>query len=285
MAGTKEIKRRIKSISSTKKITRAMQMISAVKMRKAQIVVLASRSYADLAWQIIGNLQNATDSSAHPLLQLNVNAQRIGVLLITPNRGQVGSLNTNLVAKVAAYVRERKLDAHLVGEIATLGKKGRVLAVRMDEKIFAEFEKSEKHTRIDDIFPVAKLLTDEYARGTYREIVVAYTKFNSTLKQTPTVTRLLPFERGRSESYGYLYEPDPADVLDHLLPRIVESQIYQAVLESNASEHSARMVMMANATDAAGELITDLTLSYNQVRQANITQELAELTAGRIALE
>ncbi len=163
------------------------------------------------------------------------------------------------------------------------------MAIRMHEKIFAEFDKPEKQVSIDAIFPIAKLLVGEYVKGTYAEVVVAYTKFNSTLKQTPTVVQLLPFSNASSrvagKSYDYLYEPDPQEVLNHLLPRIIESQIYQAVLESNASEHSARMVMMANATDAAGDLITDLTFSYNQLRQANITQELAELTAGRIALE
>ncbi len=138
MPGTKEIKRRIKSISSTKKITRAMQMISAVKMRKAQAVVLASRSYADLAWDVIGNLQASQndDESSHPLLRQNPNAKKIGVLLITPNRGQVGSLNTNLVSKVAAYVREREMEAHLVGEVATFGKKGRALGYPHARKDF-----------------------------------------------------------------------------------------------------------------------------------------------------
>ena len=299
MAGTREIKRRIKSIGSTKKITRAMQMVSAVKMRKAQVAAVSSRSYADFAWQIISNLSRQTEPAHSRLLGHNPASKKLGILLITSNRGLVGSLNSNLIAHVAKFAKSRELEADLLGEVVTLGKKGRALMLRMNQNIFAEFEKTDRSILMGDILPISRLLIDEYSKGTYREIVIAYTHFNSTIKQTPTLKQLLPFtgstgdgkasgglpEKSGGMSYEYLFEPDPAEVLSHLLPRIIESQIYQAVLESDASEHSARMVMMKNATDAASDLITDLTLAYNQLRQANITQELAELTAGRIALE
>ncbi len=303
MPGTRDIKRRIKSIKSTKKITRAMQMISAVKMRKAQLAAFASRGYADLAWQIITNLSGKVDPKFHALLAQQSKSNKIAVILISSNRGMIGSFNVNLANAVQKYIAENK-GAEIVAEFVSVGKKGRDAMVRMGSTIVADFAKIDRTIRIEEILPIAHLIVNEYLKGNYSKVVIAYTHFVSTVTQKPVVKQLLPFRTAGdgfaemsghasthlpdtkgSFHYEYLFEPDPDKVLDYLLSRILESQIYQAILESDASEHSARMIMMKNATDAASDLIDDLTLTYNQLRQANITKELAEITAGRIAIE
>jgi F-type H+-transporting ATPase subunit gamma len=192
-----------------------------------------------------------------------------------------------------------------LSELIIYGKKGKHLAVILNKQIAADFPKIDKTASMDEIYPIAQLVTKFYETGQYRQILIVYNHFVSTLVQKATIKQLLPFVPAESSApaagpFGihrpsetpinghatdYLFEPDPSEVLDHLLPRIIESQIYQAILESDASEHSARMIMMKNATDAAGDLITDLTLTYNQIRQNKITTELAEITAGKIALE
>lgn len=298
MAGTKELKRRIKSVKSTKKITRAMQMISAVKMRKAQAAVLASRSYAGLAWQIINNLSGKVDSTYHPLLEQagkKDTQEKLGIILISSNRGLIGGFNTNLVNTVNKYIKSH--DAEVLTEMIVLGRKGRDSMLRLGRKLAAEFPKYDRQMNIKEILPIVTLIKDKFLKGEYTKIILVYTDFISTITQKPALQQLLPFaaedpdytkempEKNKAAPYQYLFEPNPAQVLDYLVPRILESQIYQAILENDASEHSARMVMMKNATDAASDLIDELTLSYNQLRQANITKELAEITAGRIAIE
>ena len=294
MPGTKELKRRIKSIGSTKKITRAMQMVSAVKMRKAQSAALSSRSYSELAAQIISNLSDKVDPKYNALLSQTSNSKKIGIILITSNRGLVGAFNTNLVTALNKYLQENNYNAEVVAEMVAVGRKGREAMLRLGKTIFAEFEKADRQVRLSEILPISELITKEYLAGTYSKIIIAYNRFVSTITQKPSIKQVLPIQPDKKEhlpdqdkkyTYEYLFEPNPEDVLNYLVPRIIESQIYQAVLESDASEHSARMIMMKNATDAANELITDLTLSFNQLRQSNITKELSEITAGRIALE
>lgn len=294
MAGTREIKRRIKSIRSTKKITRAMQMISAAKMRRAQQAAFASRPYSDLAWQIVKSLSDKVDPKYHSLLKRDLNNKKTGVILISSNRGLIGSFNTNLTNLVRKNLTAQK-DAEIIADIIAVGKKGRDAMLRVGNSVFAEFTKVDRTVRIEEILPIAKLVVDEYIKGNYGRIVIVYTHFVSTITQKPVIKQLLPLPveehsqglqtESKNRHYEYLFEPDPQEVLDYLLPRILESQIYQAVLESDASEHSSRMLMMKNATDAATDLIDDLTLTYNKLRQANITKELAEITAGKIALE
>jgi|SRR5579872_1687425 len=291
MPGTKEIKRRIRSVNSTKKITRAMQMVSAVKMRKAQSAVLSSRAYSDLAWQIVSNLGHRVDPKYHALLENpDQRNKKVGIILITTNRGLVGAFNTNLVASVHRYIKDNNLQADLLAELVAVGKKGKEAMVRVGRTVVAEFPKVDRAIRIEEIFPLSKMIVDEYLKGTYSKIIIAYTHFVSTIKQQPVIKQVLPLgqnehpgdlpEHLKNYNYQYLFEPDPTAVLDYLLPRIIDAQIYQAVLENDASEHSARMVMMKNATDSATELIQDLTLTFNQLRQANITKELAEIIAG-----
>ncbi len=304
MPGTREVKRRIKSISSTKKITKAMQMVSAVKMRKAQSAALASRAYSDMAWQIATNLSHKIDAKHSRFLKQNKASRKIGIILVTSNKGLVGSFNSNLVSAVHSYIANSKAEAEVLVEIITVGKKGRDAMLRVGQTIIAEFNKLDKLARMGEILPISRLIIDEFLQGNYGKICIAYNHFISTISQKPVIHEILPLgkskgkfldidnarqEKNLPEHYGkynfeYLFEPNPNKVLDYLLPRILESQIYQAILESDASENSARMVMMKNATEAASDLIDDLTLAYNQIRQANITKELAEIVAGMDAV-
>jgi F-type H+-transporting ATPase subunit gamma len=294
MPGIKELKTRIKSISGTRKVTRAMQMVSAAKMRKAQNFALQSRTYAEEAWKLITNISN-TGSFNHPLI-LNYNeAKKIGIILITSNRGMVGSLNTNLINKLKEI--EPKTETDILCEIITYGKKGSQTTARMGKKIVADFPKLEKTLSAEDVYPIVSMIAQMYGSAEYKKIYLVYNQFVSTLSQVPVAKQLLPFSEKLTKDFlsdedepevgetDFLFEPSPQTVLEHLLPRILESQIYEAILESDASEHSARMVMMKNATEAAGDLIADYTLTYNQLRQGKITTELAEITAGKIALE
>ena len=290
MPSTQELTRRIKSIKSTRKITRAMQMVSAAKMRKAQNATLASRNYAQLAADLIASM-GSVDGFHSPLLEMHPNTKKIGVLLITTNRGLVGGFNTNLMSKL----REIDSNTELLSELIVMGRKGTESIVRSNRKLIAQFPKHDSTEQAKDVYPIIKLLTDAYASGKYSKIVVVYNHFVSTLVQQPTAKTLLPFkleipegdttEKTKPSTADIIFEPTKEGVLNHLLPRIMESQVYQAILESDASEHSARMVMMKNATEAAGDLIDDLTLTFNQLRQNKITTELSEITAGRIALE
>lgn len=284
MPSTQELTRRIKSIKSTRKITRAMQMVSAAKMRKSQSATMASRTYAQLAGALITALGPVSDFK-NPLITLYPKASKVGILLISTNRGLVGGFNTNLINKLKEFERD---EAELLSELIVIGKKGSEAAIRSKRNLIGQFPKADGTLEVKNIYPIVKLITDNFATGQYKKIVVVYNHFVSTLEQQPTVKTLLPFTTNEKSTYitdQIIYEPDRKAVLEHLLPRILESQIYQAILESDASEHSARMVMMKNATEAAGDLIDDLTLTFNQLRQSKITTELSEITAGKIALE
>ncbi len=289
MPSTQELTRRIKSIKSTRKITRAMQMVSSAKMRKSQAVALASRTYAHLAWELINNISSS--SRSHPLTQSYPNAKKVGIILITTNKGLVGGFNSNLIKKL---IQQERIDAtdnpELISELIVIGKKGRDAMGRLQKNIIADFPKIDTTIPVKEVYPIIKLLTDIYKTGEYKKIYIVYNHFISMLSQDPKAKQLLPIvpksdKATHTMGTDILFEPDPAKVLNHLLPRILESQVYQAILESDASEHSARMMMMKNATDSAGDLIDDLTLTFNQLRQSKITTELSEITAGRIALE
>lgn len=290
MPSTQELTRRIKSIKSTRKITRAMQMVSAAKMRKAQNATMASRTYSELARDLISSVGDV-EKYHNPLLEKHDDAKKLGIILVTTNKGLVGGFNSNLFNKL----KELELgEPELVGEVITLGKKGTEAVSRTGRNLIAQFTKHDSTEQVKDIYPLVKMITDSYATGEYRKIIVVYNHFVSTLQQKATAKTLLPFSWADESAdntdkhintYEFLFEPTRSKVLEHLLPRVLESQIYQAILESDASEHSARMVMMKNATEAAGDLIDDLTLTFNQLRQNKITTELSEITAGRIALE
>ncbi len=284
-----------------RKITRAMQMVSAAKMRKAQNATISSRAYSNMAWDLISNLAKDVDYS-NPLMHYYADAKKVGVIVLTSNMGLVGSLNSNLMPKLKEIY-----GGEIISEVITYGKHAKDIAVKLNKHVVADFPKMDKIITSEDIYPLANFVTQAYSSGQYKKIVILYNHFVSTLVQKPTIRQLLPFkekitmaqpdsdlnnttyEEDEKEKVDndspYIFEPDPKEVLNHLMPRIVESQIYQAILESDASEQSARMVMMKNATEAAGDLIGDLTLTYNQLRQGKITTELSEITAGRIALE
>ncbi len=289
MPSTQELTRRIKSIKSTRKITRAMQMVSSAKMRKSQNVALASRTYAHLAWELINNITQS--ARGHALTNNYPKAKKIGVILITTNKGLVGGFNSNLLKKLFLQEEQDKdLQPELISELVVIGRKGRDAMGRLGKKIIADFPKLDTTIPVKDVYPIVKFLTDSYESGEYKKIYVVYNHFVSMMIQDPKVKQLLPIvpkSTNATHTMGsdVLFEPSPAKVLNHILPRILESQVYQAILESDASEHSARMMMMKNATDAAGDLIDDLTLTFNQLRQSKITTELSEITAGRIALE
>lgn len=303
---SKLIRRRIKSITNTKKITKAMELVAASKMRKAQLATLATRSYADRAWNFIVDLTTKTDPSLHPLLTHKPATKKICLVLITSDRGLCGGFNTQIIKKAAEFIKRQVSEGREV-EMITVGKKGRDFAIKHKFKIVADFVNLSSVTRLVEIRAVSKIILDDFMAGKYDEIYLAYTDFISTITQKPKLIRLLPVSRERDvelgrvgkenffspqpsptrreKEYEFLFEPSPDQVLRHLLPRMVEMQIYQAILESNASEHSARMVAMKNASDAASDMIFDLTLTFNQIRQATITKEIAEISGGKAALE
>lgn len=304
MPGSREVKRRIRSIGNTKKITRAMQMVSAAKMRRAQIAAAASRPYANLARELARAVALATENinlgDEQSVFLPKSGAKTAALVVISPNRGQVGALNSNLLSSMRDFViAQQKLGMNI--EIIAIGNKARDGVLRAGLLLEAEFTKSDKAVSTVDIRPAAKLLIENFLNGKYVSVSMVYPQFVSTLVQRPSTQQLLPFDEGAMDGDGekestadeqssekespYIFEPDQGDVLKMLLPRIIEAQLYRAVLETNASEHSARMVMMKNATEAASDLLDDLKLTYNRLRQANITKELAEITAGRIAME
>ncbi len=296
---TKVIKNRIRSIGNTKKITKAMEMVSAVKMRKAVSAVLLSKEYAKTAWQVILNLSDRVDSTSHPLLAKPNDIKKIGIVLISANRGLCGGFNSQIIAKALDYESRQK---NIKCEWIVLGKKGADFLARLGKKVVAQFEKPDIISDSSEISAVVKLITTDYLNKRYDKIVVAYTDFYSALIQKPRIFQLLPltslpdkslgFIGGQTDEaikikdyYEYLFEPKQKEILGQLIPRIIEIQIYQAFLESAACEHSARMMAMKNASEAALDMISELTLMFNQARQAAITREIAEITGSKAALE
>ncbi len=318
MANLKDIRRRIKSINNTAKITRAMEMVSAAKMKKATDSVLAIRDYAHSAWSILTNLSRAFENYNYGLLDVRP-VEKVLVVIITSNRGLCGAFNSQIIKKVAAQIENPKsLVVNRVGEkkiepkvdlkkikidFITVGKKGESLVRRLNKEIVAAFPEMTYLPNIEGVRPLSKIVIDEYLAKKYDKVVVAYTDYKSTLVQEPKIRQLLPVSKidlekqiadidELTEEYGlkkpvkeYKVEPSPRKVLKHIFPRLIEMQLYHAILESNASKESARMMAMRNATDSAKEIADDLALTHNQIRQMKITQEISEISAGRAALE
>ncbi|MBU1146536.1 ATP synthase F1 subunit gamma [Patescibacteria group bacterium] len=299
---TKIIRRRIKSITNTKKITKAMELVAASKMRKAQQATLRTRSYADRAWSLISDLAGKTDSNIHSFLVKKDKIKKVCVVLVSSDRGLCGGFNAQIIKKIAEFSRgltEKNIEL----EFITIGKKSKDFAARHKMKIIADFTNLSSVTRLAEIRAVGKIVIDDFSAGKYDEVYLAYTDFISTISQRPRILKLLPFSRERDFDLGrvgkekkteeevqekeheFIFEPSPDQVLEYMLPRMAEMQIFQAILESNASEHSARMVAMKNASDSAEDMIFDLTLMYNQVRQSAITKEIMEIVSGKAALE
>lgn len=295
---TKAIKRRLKSVKNTKKITKAMELVAAAKMRHAVEAAVNTRAYATLAWQLLTTLSR-TETITLPLLEVR-EVKKILLLLITSNRGLCGSFNSNVIRKT---LREMEGMGGLPVDIVAVGKKGADAARRAGRQLTGFISDLPDTPGMSDVLPIARIATDGYGTKTYDKVFVGYTDYQSALRQIPRVRQVLPVSRGDlermiTESGGdtagnapiadvldeYLFEPNPLSVLELMLPRLVEMQIYQAILESAASEHSARMLAMRTASDAAGDMIDELNLTYNKARQAGITQEIAEIAGGAAAL-
>jgi F-type H+-transporting ATPase subunit gamma len=274
-----------------------MQMVAASKMRRAQEQVLGTRPYTEKAWQVLSNLaaQRAADETVHPLLDVRQEIRAIGLVLITADKGLCGSYNHNMISTGLRFIRELTYPVELV----TVGKRGRDAMWRQKQTIVAEFSDLPPQPRLLDITPIARTAIDGFVSGRYDAVYLAHTDFVNTLVQRPAIWQLLPIrplhlgvtaisEHGGGQSHEatveYIYEPDPHTILDTVLPRFTELQVYQAVLESLASEHSARMVAMRNATENAKELLDDLTLTYNRARQESITKEMLDIAGGAEAL-
>lgn len=304
MPSTRDIRRRIKSINNTQQITRAMQMVAAAKMRKAQEAALRTRAYARRALDLLANLSQKTKRELHPLLVKN-EGKKVLLILISTDKGLCGGLNTNILNEAMKFFRTQKAENYEV-DLLCVGKKSRDFMQRHGFKIIAEFLDFGDKFNLLDMTAVAQIPLKEYIQKKYHKVYLLYTDFLSTISQKPQLRQLLPIEKSelikleelgknveKNESrligdlpkrqekvYEYIFEPSTEGLLEILLPRLCQMQIFQAMLESNASEHSARMVAMKNATDAAGDIIGDLRLTFNQARQAAITKEIAEISAG-----
>jgi F-type H+-transporting ATPase subunit gamma len=284
MPSQREIRRRIASVRNIKQITRAMQFVAASKLKRAQDATLQSRPYADKIDEVLADLASVLGEEEHPLLAQRAEGTR-ALVLLTTDRGLAGSLNTNTIRFIAQQITDHPGDTRLI----TVGRKGQAAMRRLRVPIAASFDGFGDRPSFAQIVPLARLLTDDYVSGVYSAIELVYPRFVSTLAQRPVLDRLLPVEPSDSAAVGipgrqFIFEPNPAEVLRQLLPRYVATRVFQAVLELTASEQSARMVAMKNATENAQELIEDLTLTYNKVRQANITREMIEIATGANAL-
>src|SRR5881392_3766645 len=289
MANTQDIRRRIKSIRNTSQITKAMQMVAASKMRKAQQHALAGRPYATLMNKVLVSLQRRTDPRLHPLLHIRELKKEL-VLIISTDKGLAGALNTNLFREAATFESAKTV-------YAVTGKKARQFIARTKRELLADFELKDAPAFVETK-PIAKFCTEKFLNREVDKVTVLYTHFINTINQRPVVQTLLPissFDLPKNESaedatadvdpmLGYVFEPSAEAVLDAMLPFYIQHEVFQMILDARASEHSARMVAMKNATDNANQFIKDLTLEYNKMRQAGITTELLEIATAQMAL-
>lgn len=306
MAGTKEIKRRIKSVKSTKKITKAMELVAASKMKRSVSKTLASRLYANYSWDLLTSLSDKLEQEelTHPFFLKNKDKNKILIVLITSNRGLCGGYNSQIIKKVISKIKElgpKGSDKKDI-EIVTVGKKGNSAMNRTGQNIIATFNDFSDNIDLQEIAPLSNFLINEFKTLNYEEVYIGYTDFVSALSQKAKIRKLLPIskeelkeviegldtknnnfselDKKSSTSTTYLFEGDMNKILESLAEKLVRMQVYQMLLESNASEQSSRMVAMKNANEAAGEMIDDLTLVFNKARQAGITREISEISAG-----
>lgn len=288
MAAGKEIRGKISSVENTKKITKAMEMVAASKMRKAQDRMHAARPYSDKVRQIVAHLSRANPEYEHPYMTAN-EGKVVGLIVVTTDKGLCGGLNSNLLRAVTSKIRELQ-DAGKTVEIVAIGSKGLGFMNRLGARVVANAVGLGDTPHLDALIGPVKVLLDRYVAGELSEIVLCYNKFVNTMRQEPTLQPFLPLvaqdlDAGLpSHGWDYIYEPDAAAVIDDLLLRYLESQVYQSVAENMASEQSARMVAMKAATDNAGNVISELKLVYNKTRQAAITKELSEIVSGAAAV-
>ena len=287
MAGGREIKTKIKSVQNTRKVTRALEMVSASKIRKAQERMKQSRPYARLMRQVIGHVAKANSEYVHPFLAERTDVKRVGYLVVSTDRGLAGGLNSVLFRKLLADMREWQAKGVEI-DVVTIGQKATVFFRRLQVNLVGSVTHLGDRPELSQLVGVIKVMLDGYSAGTLDRVFVAYNDFVNTMSQKPRQDQLLPLPPSESlesrHDWDYLYEPDAQTVLDHVLTRYVESLVYQAVLENLASEHAARMVAMKSASDNATKLIGTLNLVYNKARQAAITQEISEIVGGAAAV-
>jgi F-type H+-transporting ATPase subunit gamma len=307
MAATKEIKRRIKSVKNTKKITKAMELVAASKMKRAVSSTLASRAYSRYSWEVLESVSQALTDESHPLLTPRTGNRSL-IVLITSNRGLCGAYNAQIIRAVMNFirkeqtspVRDREGSQREVSngiDFVTVGKRGDSALRRIGQNIIASFTELPETITLSSALPIGNFVVDTFKQNSYDKIFVAYTDFKSALSQVPTIRQLLPVKKEdlldeinklKAESSNlkaapptaYVFEPSYEQIIESLVEKIARMQIYQMLLESAASEQSSRMVAMKNASEAAGEMIDDLTLIFNKARQASITQEISEISAG-----
>ena len=289
MAGSKEIRTKIKSVQNTRKITKAMEMVAASKMRKAQDRMRQSRPYADKVRNIAAHLAGANPDYQHPFLVRRDTVKKAGIIVVTTDKGLCGGLNTNVLRLVTNQLRELERQGVQV-EASAIGNKGFGFLSRIGARIVSHVVQLGDTPHLEKLIGPVKILLDAYAAGEIDVVYIGYTRFINTMKQEPVLEQLLPLSADRLQeespeyAWDYIYEPDAQTVLDELLLRYVESLVYQAVAENMASEQSARMVAMKAASDNAGNVIKELQLIYNKSRQAAITKELAEIVGGAAAV-
>jgi F-type H+-transporting ATPase subunit gamma len=282
----RDIVRRIDSIRNTQKITKAMQVVAATRLRKAQAAVQATRPYSEKMLEVLQTVGERATEYKHPFL-VRREGKRAVMILVTTDKGLAGAINVNNIRAATRYMNEHYTEGQ---RYVTIGRKGRDFLLRYRRDVVAEVSGVSDRPTVAEVLPAISVALEEYTKGNTDAVLLCYSKWISTMKQEATVTVLIPAEIPQREGEGkgpradYIYEPDPEAVLDGLLPRYVETQVFQAVLENKASEYSAKMIAMQNATNAAGDLIDALTLFANKVRQAGITTELMEIVSGAEAM-
>ena len=292
MAVGKEIRGKIKSVENTKKITKAMEMVAASKMRKAQDRMRSARPYAEKVRNIAAHLGAANPEYVHPFMKSN-DVKKTGLIVVTTDKGLCGGMNTNVLRAVTAKLRELQGEG-VQTETVAIGNKGLGFLTRVGAKVVSQATQLGDTPHLEKLIGPVKVLLDQYEKGELNAVYIAYTRFINTMKQEAVIEQLLPLsgeqmqedtrESGTQHSWDYLYEPDAKLVIDDLMVRYVKALVYQAVAENMASEQSARMVAMKAATDNAGNVINELKLVYNKTRQAAITKELSEIVAGAAAV-
>ncbi|MGQ9658858.1 MAG: F0F1 ATP synthase subunit gamma [Thermochromatium sp.] len=287
MAGAKEIRTKIASIKSTQKITKAMQMVAASKMRKAQDRMAASRPYAQKMLQVISHLANATPEYRHSFMAIERPRRRVGYIVVSSDRGLCGGLNSNLFRRLIAELKEQRA-AGIEPVFCAIGSKALGFFKRFGGEVKAQATHLGDRPHVEDLVGTVKVMLDAFESGEIDALYVASNEFVNTMTQRPVIRQLVPLVAGEREAmpyhWDYIYEPDAKTVLDALLTRYIESLVYQAVVENSACEQAARMVAMKAASDNAGNLISELQLVYNKARQAAITQEISEIVSGAAAV-
>ena len=287
MAGSKEIRMKIKSVQNTRKITKAMEMVAASKMRKAQERTRSARPYAEKIRNVAAHLSHANPEYRHPYLVRRETVKKIGIIVVTADKGLCGGLNTNVLRMALAKMREWESQGESF-EVCCIGNKGLGFMQRLGANVVSHVVGMGDKPHMERLIGALKIMLDGYTQDRFDRLEIFYTRFVNTMKQEPVMEQLLPLSGERlgspEGSWDYLYEPDAKSVLDQTLTRYIEALIYQAVTENMASEQSARMVAMKAASDNAGSVIDELTLVYNKSRQAAITKELSEIVAGAAAV-